>query len=113
MNVHPFAPSGNIYVSDPENGFFIFSFSGQPTTVNSNQTQLPDQFVLFDNYSNPFNPETTIFYQLPRNIYVELLIYHIGAGHLDFGKFSPKCRKILSRGMDGMNYIKIQYRRSC
>ncbi len=34
-------------------------------------------FVLFDNYPNPFNPETTIRYRLRQNVHVKLIIYDL------------------------------------
>ena len=69
FGVYPFAPSGNIYVSDRQSGLFIFAFN-EPTT------EIPSQFILFDNYPNPFNPATTITYQLPKATLVRLIIYN-------------------------------------
>jgi len=74
--VYPFAPSGNIYVSDITTGLYIFSFSGQATAVNTASSDIPKKFVLFDNYPNPFNPATVIAYQLSEVIDVELAIYN-------------------------------------
>lgn len=36
---------------------------------------MPDEFMLFRNYPNPFNPSTTIQYYVPRDGYVEIKIY--------------------------------------
>jgi choice-of-anchor B domain-containing protein len=77
FGVYPFAPSGNIYVSDIEDGLFVFLFSGQPTEVRSETPETPSGFVLFDNYPNPFNPETTLSYQIPKSTPVKLVIYNI------------------------------------
>ena len=38
---------------------------------------LPDKFVLRDNYPNPFNPMTTIEYDLPEESMVTLMVYDI------------------------------------
>ena len=38
---------------------------------------VPSQFALHDNYPNPFNPVTTISYDLPKNAYVNLIIYDV------------------------------------
>lgn len=45
-------------------------------SVNSNE-QVPIEFSLFNNYPNPFNPETMIKYQLPKASFVKLKIYDI------------------------------------
>ena len=42
------------------------------TTVNSS----PDSYKLFNNYPNPFNPSTTINYQIPKNSFVKLIVYN-------------------------------------
>ncbi len=36
---------------------------------------IPEEFVLFNNYPNPFNPKTTLKFQLPQKNSVKLLIY--------------------------------------
>jgi hypothetical protein len=38
---------------------------------------LPDDYALYDNYPNPFNPETTIKYQIPEKGQVTLKIYNM------------------------------------
>ena len=40
-------------------------------------TPVPSEFALHDNYPNPFNPVTTINYDLPKDAYVNLIIYDI------------------------------------
>ncbi len=41
------------------------------------EVQAPSEFVLFKNYPNPFNPSTTIKYNLPVESRVELKIYSV------------------------------------
>jgi choice-of-anchor B domain-containing protein len=76
FGVYPFLPSANILVSDIKNGLFVFSFSGltgQETPVISK----PEKFILHENYPNPFNPATTIFFELPADDLLDLTIYNI------------------------------------
>ena len=48
-----------------------------PTGVESNGSNLPDNFTLSQNYPNPFNPTTTINYGLPKVSDVKLVVYDI------------------------------------
>ncbi|MFQ5708483.1 MAG: FlgD immunoglobulin-like domain containing protein, partial [bacterium] len=51
----------------------------KPIVVSVDETpqiDIPSQFVLLRNYPNPFNPETTIRYQLPKSGHVKLEIYN-------------------------------------
>ena len=38
---------------------------------------LPKDFIIYQNFPNPFNPETTLIYDLPNDEYVTLTIYDI------------------------------------
>ncbi|MCK4774875.1 MAG: choice-of-anchor B family protein, partial [Candidatus Krumholzibacteria bacterium] len=72
---YPFAPSGNIYVNDRPEGFFVFVLDSTVTGVVSDP---PSSFVLQHNYPNPFNPTTTIDYDVPASGgHVTLLIYDV------------------------------------
>ncbi|MFQ5641004.1 MAG: T9SS type A sorting domain-containing protein [bacterium] len=46
------------------------------TTIDSYESN-PAEYVLSSNYPNPFNPETTIEYQIPRATHVKLAIYNL------------------------------------
>ena len=45
--------------------------------VNYSITDLPDKFTIYNNYPNPFNPTTTLRYELPENSQVYITIYDI------------------------------------
>ncbi len=49
----------------------------QNETTASNETEMPKEYALFNNYPNPFNPVTTITYQLPKSGSVTLKIFDV------------------------------------
>ncbi|GEM_PF-6963026 len=44
---------------------------------NSRDSHLPKKFALHNNYPNPFNPSTTILYDLPKDSQVKITVYDI------------------------------------
>jgi YD repeat-containing protein len=57
-----------------EEGFFVLDLT---TSVEEPRAGLPTDFALYPNYPNPFNPETTIRYDLPVRAEVRLTIYDL------------------------------------
>ena len=49
--------------------------AGEPTAVLADQAS-PAAFQLLPNYPNPFNPETTLRYQLPEAMQVRVKVYN-------------------------------------
>ncbi len=47
------------------------------TAVANDPNSLPDSFRLLDNYPNPFNPSTTISFQLNRSADVSIAVYDV------------------------------------
>jgi hypothetical protein len=45
--------------------------------VNKYEPNIPEQFHVFNNYPNPFNPITTITYELPVNRHVNISIFNM------------------------------------
>jgi len=69
--VNAFDPTGRFIESDNVGIFTIGA-----TNVNPTETTHPQEYVLFSNYPNPFNPETRIAFQLPKACHVRLSIYN-------------------------------------
>ena len=60
-------------------GQLIFTniLSGNLTSVNDINNEIPSKFVLNQNYPNPFNPSTIINFSIPVKSYVSLKVYDI------------------------------------
>jgi len=52
---------------------------GEPSDVDDepDESNRPEGFSLFQNQPNPFNPETQISYYLPRECYVQVVVYNV------------------------------------
>ena len=48
----------------------------KPLTINDTSV-LPNEFELLDNYPNPFNPTTSISFNIPSEVYTEVNIYNM------------------------------------
>lgn len=52
-------------------------FPGIVTSIDDNEAPLPSHYTLYQNFPNPFNPETTIEFDLPQSSKISLDIYNI------------------------------------
>jgi choice-of-anchor B domain-containing protein len=76
-NAYPYTPGGIVYVADHPEGLFLFSVeghTGQPTAVTP-RSQGGARLGL--NHPNPFNPVTTVEYEMDRAMHARLRIYDV------------------------------------
>ena len=64
------------YDTYPANGPFSLTIDGSQLNIADSDI-IPETFALYANYPNPFNPTTTISYDLPKQAQVTLGIYDI------------------------------------
>ena len=55
----------------------ILVYNTQSTDVKSNRTELINEFHLYNNYPNPFNPTTNIEFQIAKSGFVTLKVYDV------------------------------------
>ena len=68
---YPLRGTGNLVVADE--GFV----SAKLRLIAQQEVQLPKAFALYQNFPNPFNPTTTIKYDVPRTAKVSLKLYDL------------------------------------
>ena len=69
--------SSFIEITDAEVRDGGYGINNLPTPVSVRIETRPEVYALADNYPNPFNPETTLKYQLPESADVSLEIYNM------------------------------------
>ena len=96
FGVYPFAGSEIIYVSDVNNGLFLFS--SLATDIVIVPAEIPQQFELFHNFPNPFNHTTKIhfFLNLPSQVLISIYNVH--------GQLVNKFKRSYNKGYQFVNW---------
>jgi len=68
---------GDLYAGTMMSGLWKRSLSDMVTDVEENQINQPSNFALSQNFPNPFNPTTTIRYDVPKTGFVKISVYDI------------------------------------
>jgi choice-of-anchor B domain-containing protein len=72
--VDPYLPSGNTIISDMSTGLYICKFNPPVTSIEDSK-EIPEEFILEQNFPNPFNPSTNIEFRVPDSRFVSLKVY--------------------------------------
>jgi len=68
-------------VGKNQNGIFSVSpdykFNVNPTSIESDVTDVKPSYILYQNYPNPFNPSTVICFNLPSSSHATLKVYDL------------------------------------
>jgi hypothetical protein len=55
----------------------VWSFATGTTSSGNFTNEIPSEFLLYNNFPNPFNPETKINFDIPKSTNVKIIIYDI------------------------------------
>ena len=68
----------NLFASDEgQNMIIVVESTGEATAVEDNKPGIPDGYVLAQTYPNPFNPSTTVVFEVPETVNVDVSAYDV------------------------------------
>jgi hypothetical protein len=74
---HPNANATKLVAPQFVTEIFDAAIAYESTGIQQRESQTPSSFILHQNFPNPFNPETYISYQIPKESYVTLRIFNL------------------------------------
>jgi len=78
VGVYLYAPAVGDFGPDPAKWiFFLYQDLTRGTVSITDEKTLPNGYKLYQNHPNPFNPTTTIQYELPERSDVQITIYDL------------------------------------
>lgn len=77
-----FADKDLVYVADSEDGVYAVHNNISTDIYSKDRHGIPLKFQLYHNYPNPFNPATTIAFDVPKDCKVTIDIYNILGQHV-------------------------------
>ena len=72
-----------IYSNDSDEEEVIIHLYGDTETLSIDEIPIPDKFTLHQNHPKPFNPVTTLHYDLPEDAMVNVTIYDMVGRHVN------------------------------
>ncbi|MFA7418686.1 MAG: T9SS type A sorting domain-containing protein [Melioribacteraceae bacterium] len=75
--INSIAESGTYLYFGADNGVYAIPSQEILTNIEASDKALPSNYTLSQNFPNPFNPETTISYSLPKSEHVTLKVYDV------------------------------------
>jgi hypothetical protein len=75
--------TGSAFSSGTGLGYYTVRYSLDPVGIIPISTEVPQSYALYQNFPNPFNPSTTIRFDLARSSDVRITIYDITGRQVD------------------------------
>jgi photosystem II stability/assembly factor-like uncharacterized protein len=60
-----------------------WEFRTSPIGIKKISTEIPKEYLLYNNYPNPFNPSTTMRFDLPKSSETKIIVYDLSGGEVE------------------------------